>query len=814
MTRFLVSLAAVAWAGAASAADLPVYAPPASWVKPIPLTAPAAADPAPVRFLLLDAQAKLGPEQTEVYSDVALQILTPEALQAGNINLSWNPATETLIIHHVRVLRDGQVLDLLAAGQTFSVLRRETNLEKSALDGRLTAALQPEGLQVGDVLEFAITRQFRDPTLQGHSEIEGQVPSVIPIEHLHLRHIYPSALPVKWRETEGLDPYKLTTVPGGDSELVLDMTKVEAPKAPDGAPSRYGFTGVYQVSDYADWNEVSRMLAPLYAKAAALSSTSPLRAEAAKIAAMSPDPKVRAAAALRLVQDKVRYVFLGMNLGGLVPADADLTWSRRFGDCKGKTVLLLALLHELGVEAAPSLVATKRGDGLDTALPGVDSFDHVFVRAEIAGKTYWLDGTRTGDRDLDSLSAPPWFFTLPLTAQGSALEPLPMAPLEKPGHETHLTLDATAGLAAPAPVHIDEIFRGDAAIALHRGYANTTQADVEKKLRAQWKKSYDWIEIKKVGYSFDETTGEEHLTMDGAAAMAWSWNDAAGARRYETDGLQLGWKDAFKRETAPHMDAPFVLEHPSYDRTVEIITLPHGGKGFSIIDGGDISASVAGFEHKRTTQIDKGVFTADASTRSLMREFPGDHVAEARGALAALADVTVHIQAPKDYKDGGAEMALVLARTPETESEFRDRADILFDKGDLDGAVKNLDQATKLEPDLSVAYNVRCFFRAEANKDLPAALTDCNQAIKLAPDDASVFDSRGLVYYRLGQFDLALKDYDQAIKLSPDLVSSLYLRGIVKRRLGNRSEGDADIRAAKKIDADVVGDYKKYGIAP
>ena len=49
------------------------------------------------------------------------------------------------------------------------------------------------------------------------------------------------------------------------------------------------------------------------------------------------------------MQDKVRYVFLGMNTGGYVPADADVTWARRFGDCKGKTTLLLAVLHELGI---------------------------------------------------------------------------------------------------------------------------------------------------------------------------------------------------------------------------------------------------------------------------------------------------------------------------------------------------------------------------------------------------------------------------------------------------------------------------------
>ena len=50
-------------------------------------------------------------------------------------------------------------------------------------------------------------------------------------------------------------------------------------------------------------------------------------------------------------------------------AGADLTWERRFGDCKGKTVLLLALLHELNIQAQPSLISTQSGDGMDARLP-------------------------------------------------------------------------------------------------------------------------------------------------------------------------------------------------------------------------------------------------------------------------------------------------------------------------------------------------------------------------------------------------------------------------------------------------------------
>src|SRR6202012_176033 len=94
-----------------------------------------------------------------------------------------------------------------------------------------------------------------------------------------------------------------------------------------------------------------------------------------------------------------------MDDGGYVPAAADQTWKRRYGDCKGKTALLLALLHGLGIEAEPVLVNSRMGDMLADSLPQLGAFDHVLVRAHINGHVYWLDGTHSGDRTLADLGS-------------------------------------------------------------------------------------------------------------------------------------------------------------------------------------------------------------------------------------------------------------------------------------------------------------------------------------------------------------------------------------------------------------------------
>src|SRR5579862_1517897 len=175
MIRALAGFVAALAATSAWAQTSVTIAPPGAWVKPAPIPAAAAGDKsgdssAAARLLLQDIQTRFGPDGDETYVESAIRFQTPQGLQAGTVALPWNPETDTLTVHKVHIVRGDQVIDVLGAGQTFTVLRRETNLEAATLDGVLTAALQPEGLQVGDTLDLAFTVRRHDPALQGRSQ--------------------------------------------------------------------------------------------------------------------------------------------------------------------------------------------------------------------------------------------------------------------------------------------------------------------------------------------------------------------------------------------------------------------------------------------------------------------------------------------------------------------------------------------------------------------------------------------------------------------------------------------------------------------
>jgi predicted aspartyl protease/Tfp pilus assembly protein PilF len=115
---------------------------------------------------------------------------------------------------------------------------------------------------------------------------------------------------------------------------------------------------------------------------------------------------------------------------------------------------------------------------------------------------------------------------------------------------------------------------------------------------------------------------------------------------------------------------------------------------------------------------------------------------------------------------------------------------------------------------LGNALNGRCWSRALVGSDLKKALDDCNDALRLDSKSSAIFDSRGLVRLRLGQYDKSIADYDASLKLQPKNPWSLYGRGVDRLRKGQTAEGQADIAAATALWSNIAEKFRKLGITP
>jgi transglutaminase-like putative cysteine protease len=537
------------------------------WVVPSELM-PVPEAPAGLVFVRRsDGLVHFDAQGQEYYQSYRMRILHPNALQLGNLSIAWDPSAGAPTVHFIRVYRGEQVIDVLETA-SFEILRREGQLEAASLDGTLTAILRVPDLRVGDELEVGLTTRSNDPTL-GANDAGLLVLAADPAPGRY-------RLGLSWEEGNEprlrMTPEMAAAAQRQARAVTFSFDNPGPLTPPNDAPPRYGWQRVIEYSDFPDWASISRHFARLFTQAATLDAGSPLREEARRIAAAHSTPLDRAGAALRLVQQDVRYVYVGLNGGNLTPATADATWQRRYGDCKAKTALLLALLGELGIEAEPVLASNAGADdGLDERLPNPRIFDHVLVRARINGSDYWLDGTLPPVAGPARAPVMPYRWTLPLTAQGRSIEHREWRPSDRPDEVTLHEIDARAGFDQPARITNTTIIRGIAGLQAHAQFSGLTPAQLLSAMRQQLVGS-TWQTIDDVQWRYDARAQASILTISGTGTIDWS-DEGGGAKSLTLPGGGFNPPERRVRPAEQNQDLPYYNES-NFNCHVTTVRLP------------------------------------------------------------------------------------------------------------------------------------------------------------------------------------------------------------------------------------------------
>lgn len=516
--RFLFGCSLLITANAAMAENDQVqFGPAPDWAEPSePLDVPDAATGL-VFVRKQDTIVRLTNEGEKVYFGGLTRILHPQALQSGNIQVTWNPAVGAPVVHALRIHRGATIIDVLDQA-SFEVLRREDQLEAAMLDGQLTALLRVPDLRIGDDLEIEYTVPSHDPTLASTSNGLLFLGNSTPQGRYRLALSWVDGQSPKTQLSE--DFAEIAEVESDSLSISLDNPATITP--PKDAPARYGWLRVIEYSDFANWPEVSKRFHGLFDAASQLSADSDLRTEVAQIAQTHQSDEARMQAALKLVQQQVRYIYVGLNGGNLTPATAEETWSRRYGDCKGKTALLLALLRELGIEAEAVLASNSGADAtLPDRLANPGMFDHVLVRAKVGGKRYWLDGTMPEVIQGREQPFLPYRYVLPLSASGDDLAEIEQTPFDLPQEMGIVEIDARAGFDQPAQRAEQTIKRGAAALAEYFQFSALTPDQLSAAFRNALTGEGNWDAIEEVTYRFDKKTQAGILTIKGSGPVKW-----------------------------------------------------------------------------------------------------------------------------------------------------------------------------------------------------------------------------------------------------------------------------------------------------
>ncbi|WP_265562093.1 DUF3857 domain-containing protein [Sphingomicrobium arenosum] len=830
--RYLTATAALAivpaiHAPASAAREAPQFEVAPDWVVARDVAEPVDQNqPDSVQLLLDDEQVRYFDDYRHRYLRRAFRIGNSDGLSAATLTMEWDPETEELLVHKVIQTRaDGTTVDLLEDGQDFTLMRRERELEKATLNGRLTALLQPEGVEVGDTIEYEISIVSRHDVHGGHaSDLYGfRDAGVHGRRHLRLTVPADRDVAIKaWPHSPDYDRRR----DGDTTVFEWSYGELDDLTPPEWASNRYTTHRLVEVSDFEDWAGVADSLRQHFIDTAVIEPGSRLEAEVDAIAAATDDPVRRAEMALALVEDRVRYVNMALGVGGFVPVDAETTWKRRYGDCKGNTVLLWAMLNRLGVSSVPMLVNAGGDDSIGEGLPMLAHFNHVLLRAEIDGKHYWLDGTRTGDLRLAHLQVPGVDYALPLIENAELIRVV-QPPAQVPTEHVSMTIDYRDGLLAPADIEMDVIFHGSLATTIERNWERSRD-EFEKKVAEGFEADHVFTAAGGTavlgGRQFDEEAGTLAIRFDiqtERPALSELWLEAAKNPSFWQAEPRTASQGDFNR------DAPFRMRHPQYELQEVTILLPEENPDIVRVMVGEARYELNGRVYEREVEHmeDKVVVTTHWYTTTDKLDY--DEVISTRDEAERLNRDTGNIiyaawNVTPDEIDPLLDHAEWLDTRELAPGEERD--DVLIDRfrhqaalalhrtGDKARAAELFDRLVAEARDAH-DYDLLCWDKAVSGLALDRAVSECDKAVELGRT-GSTLESRALLRLRQHDYDGAIADYEAAMELfdeEHEAAYSLYGRALALSMLGRSGEalGDFDtaLHRMPRVDA-MFASYK------
>ncbi|MDP4625889.1 MAG: DUF3857 domain-containing protein [Akkermansiaceae bacterium] len=525
-----------------------------------------------VRYIAVDFQSNI--DESANYNHYATQILTRAGVEDySQLSVDFQPDYQTLTWHSLEIIRKGVTQDRLP-GTEFELIRQEKGLDRQLYDGEITAHAILSDIRPGDTIIYSYTITGANPIFSGkeHSFLQTQFGS--PVDYLRRRFIWDSSLQsLRWQHSPASPDVLVHTekADGKLDSLVFEKRESPALDVESNVPSSVTIYPFVEISDYASWEEFGKWTESIYLTGEELPEDIRIVCEEIKGQNLRPDET--AVAALRWVQENIRYLGSFMGEHTHAPYTLGQICERRFGDCKDKGMLLTAMLRHLGLDAAPALVNTDERESIISQLPGYRNFDHLIVHLKLNGTDYWLDPTRTFQRGtLANSYAPAYGFAFVIRPDSTALHPVIPAGFDVI-HTSITESFKIPDMSGKATMRVRTVATGLDADRLRYTFSADSLSDLEEDYRAYYESDYPGITVDApMTFSDDEKQNRIVITESYALTDLWDREENDG----EADQLYAWFYARYiasvvATPSETERKLPYAISHPTrYVHTLEI----------------------------------------------------------------------------------------------------------------------------------------------------------------------------------------------------------------------------------------------------
>ncbi|MBA7498954.1 Lipopolysaccharide assembly protein B [subsurface metagenome] len=192
------------------------------------------------------------------------------------------------------------------------------------------------------------------------------------------------------------------------------------------------------ISSFSSWEEIATWYYDISREQS--KADADIKAKVAELIQGKDTDEEKIRAIYHYVISEIRYLGLEFGISGHMPHEAAEIYKYKYGDCKDKATLLIAMLKEADIETYYVLLRTRYSGELDLDLPSFQ-FDHAIAAVPLNGELMFLDGTAENYvyGDLPAMDQDAWAMVL-IDGEGKFMK-IPVQPAEENQRIREIKLD-------------------------------------------------------------------------------------------------------------------------------------------------------------------------------------------------------------------------------------------------------------------------------------------------------------------------------------------------------------------------------------
>lgn len=556
-----------------------------SWIEKIEFDRKAEIDQEQVKagvyYLLYDNQIFVDEAVKRDYVHMVVKVINENGLESfSQLSFDYEPSYNKLAIHKVTVHRGDKKIEQLDQ-KALKIIEESGSQEYLIYDETKSVNLILNDIRVGDIIEYSYTRYGSNPIFKNRFFETFYLGWGFPIEKVNYRVIAPRGRTLNTRSFYSNVEPEIIKRSDNYLEYRVEAEKTGLITSEENAPDWYNPYPRIQFSEFKSWDEVNELFLEHYTISG--ESKRAIQEEYEKIISSTKKKDYAIKELVDFVRTKIRYLGVEIGESSHKPSLPEEVMERRYGDCKDKTMLLVALLQMLGIEAYPVLVDTEIGHALDRYLPSPGLFNHAIALAIVNGNEYWIDPTITYQRGLLEHSYQyDYGYSLVLKEGSKELKRMIKERTLQPNKETQEIFNLTEGIDKPGSMYVKTTFKGDSADYMREELSYYTKDELQKNYLKYYAESYPSIELAKT-FSLDDNEDTNRLIIEEDYNISEIWyfdNDEKVHRAdFYPDDLLSYITEPEKSENIKR-EAPYELNHPVSIRYSTKVLLPEANWGF------------------------------------------------------------------------------------------------------------------------------------------------------------------------------------------------------------------------------------------